>query len=562
MYVTKPRSLAALAAAVAFAASLPAAAQSGAHPPMILYTDIVSGPNSGGEDNRGAYLSIFGKYFGRSGLGKAVKVYIGNFEVASYRYLGPSRGRPDVEQISVQIGRIGNPLSGVPLPVEVTVNGTPSNTDRTFTVNPGRILFIDNVHGNDRTARAGDIHRPFRHVQTPDLSEGAWGEARPGDIMVMRGTGRPWTDVGFEHYFMRYRNKSGTAPTGHPGSGPIALMGYPGEDVYIRGTLADGMTGGCISAINGESFPGIGQWAVIADLRIDCEGYDGPISEEIHGNHWRVVNNDLSASTAPTSGPNVPRMAGITGNGYDSRWLGNHIHDIQGSPQESHGIYIDGDGSYEIAYNLIENIRSGNGFQIYANGSNGSDTASNVWFHHNLIHDVSKHGINIADGAKNSIVIYDNIVYRTACSGIRFNTVDLRGAQVYDNTFYGTDTLRNPHCAAISNDWNLKPQALDLRNNIFEPADDTAYVGGSVGFASFPGTAADNLFFAGSGPTVGEPARSADPGFADPAHGNFHLRRGSPAIGAGAALPSPALQWDYDLNPRAGERSDIGALAY
>ena len=77
-----------------------------------------------------------------------------------------------------------------------------------------------------------------------------------------------------------------------------------------------------------------------------------------------------AARTAPTSGASIPRMAGITGNGFGSTWLGNHIHDIQGSSGECHGIYIDGDGTYEIAYNHIENIRSGNGFQIYVNGGN------------------------------------------------------------------------------------------------------------------------------------------------------------------------------------------------
>jgi len=37
--------------------------------PLVLYTDLISGPNSGGENNKGAYLSIFGKNFGASGSG-------------------------------------------------------------------------------------------------------------------------------------------------------------------------------------------------------------------------------------------------------------------------------------------------------------------------------------------------------------------------------------------------------------------------------------------------------------------------------------------------------------
>ncbi|NOY63572.1 MAG: hypothetical protein GXP10_10580, partial [Gammaproteobacteria bacterium] len=59
--------------------------------PQVLYTDVVSGPNSGGENNNGAYLSIFGVNFGTpSGLGNTTKVYIGNQEVADYKYLGSS----------------------------------------------------------------------------------------------------------------------------------------------------------------------------------------------------------------------------------------------------------------------------------------------------------------------------------------------------------------------------------------------------------------------------------------------------------------------------------------
>jgi hypothetical protein len=530
--------------------------------PLILYTDLLSGPDSGGEDDAGAYLSVFGKYFGDGGLGKRVKVYIGGIEVARYLYLGPSRGRADVEQISVQIGHRRPLPLGVPLPIEVRVDGRSSNTDHTFTVNPGRLLYVDNVHGDDATAVIGDIHRPFRHVQNPHLSHGAWSQARPGDIIVMLGTGQPWTDVGYQRYFIRFRDKSGSAPTGHAGTGPIVLMGYPGEDVDIRGTLARGMSGGCISAINGDSFPGMGQWVVISDLSIDCEGYDGPISEEIHGNHWRVVNNDLAASTAPTRGPFVPRMAGITGNGYGSVWLGNHIHDIQGAPQECHGIYIDGDGTYDIAYNWIEHIRSGNGFQTYSNGTNGSATISHVRFHHNLIEDVSKHGINIADGSKDDFLIYDNVVSGTDCSGIRFNTTLLRDAIVADNTFYDTDRSHNRHCGGLSNDWTLIAHALILENNIFFVAPGTPYAAGSVGFSPFPGTAEDNLFFGGSGAAPGTRALLADPNFVDAAAHDFHLRRPSPAIGAGSRLPYPLARTDYAASPRDLSEPDIGALIF
>ena len=127
--------------------------------------------------------------------------------------------------------------------------------------------------------------------------------------------------------------------------------------------------GGEHGHLAGKQLAGI----VIANLRIEGGGYDGPVNQEIHGDHWRVVNNELTATTGVTSGASPSRMGGITGNGLDAHWLGNHIHDIQGSENEAHGIYIDGEGSYDIAWNDIHDIHSGKGIQLFANGGNGSD---------------------------------------------------------------------------------------------------------------------------------------------------------------------------------------------
>lgn len=537
--------------------------------PTLLYTDVLSGPTSGGENNNGAYLSLFGKNFGNSGLGTTVRVYIGNAEVASYRTLGASKvyDGAGIQQITVQVGALDGAAQGAALPVKVVVNGIASNTNLRFTPNPGRMLYVDNVAGNDATAVPGDIRHPYRHVQTPALyTGGAWEAVRPGDMIVMRGHGdaNPWTDVGFENFFVRYRDKSGSAPSGAAGTGPIAITAYPGEDVYIRGTLANGMTGGCISAINGESYPGMGQWAVISNLRLDCEGYDGPVSQEIYGHHWRVINNDLAASTAKRSGTGVvPRMGGITGNGNDAVWYGNHIHDIQGSDQECHGIYIDGDGSYDIAYNHIHDIRDGNGFQVYVNGSNGSTEANNIRLHHNLIHDVSKHGVNIADGAKSGVKVWNNIVYNTQYAGVRFNTLDLTGAKIFNNTFYDTNLANHPWYGALSNDWTLPAASLDVENNIFYVAAGTPYTGGSNGVTASAGTFAHNLLFNGSsGAEIDSSAIMTNPLFA--ADGSdFHLQAGSPAIAAGAKPTAVAnlVTDDFDLKPRSAA-IDVGALQH
>ena len=534
--------------------------------PSLLYTDIVSGPTTGGEGNNGVYLSIFGKDFGVSGLGNTTKVYVGTTEVASYRYLGVSKS-PGIQQITVQVGALSGVAQGAPLQIKVVVNGVSSNSNLRFTPNPGRMLYVDNVSGNDATAVPGDITKPYRYVQTPALyTGGAWQVARGGDVIVMRGhgTSNPWKDVGFEHYFMRVADRSGSAPTGASGTGPIAIMGYPNEDTFIRGTLSGGMTGGCFSGINGQTFLGKGQWVTISNLRIDCEGYDGPISQQIYGHNWRIVNNDLSESTAPRTGSSVPRMGGITGNGQNAFWYGNEIHDIQGSSGECHGIYIDGDGSYDIAYNYVHDIRDGNGFQVYVNGSNGSNVSNNISLHHNLIRNVSKHGLNIADGARNNVKIWNNIVYNVQYSAIRFNTANLHGAQVFNNTFYNTNIARNNYYGAISNDWTLAAGSVDIENNIFVVVENTPYNSGSNGVPASAGIISKNLWFNSANSTSFDSAPvTHDPKFVTPGS-DFHLQIASPAIGVGAVgAPITALvTTDFDTKIRSTMTLDLGALKY
>ncbi|MFN8494296.1 MAG: choice-of-anchor Q domain-containing protein [Caldilineaceae bacterium] len=552
-------------------ASRQAASTAASTAPLVLYTDIVSGPNSGGENNKGIYLSLFGKNFGATGLGTSVKVYINNSEVDNYRYLGPAKGRSDIQQLTVQIGALGNPTPGVALPVKVVVNGVASNTDKTFMVNPGRILFVNPTTGNDATAVIGDITKPFKTVQTPDLQGGAWGVAKPGDFIVLRGAA--YTSVGGEQYFMRFwkaDRSSGTPPTGQANTGPYTLMGYPLEDAFINAKSTT-HPAGAISGLNGISFPNAGKWAVVADLRIEGGGYDGPISQEIYGDNWRIVNNELTAYTGVTSGPTPSRMAGITGNGANAVWLGNHIHDIQGSPQEAHGIYIDGDGSYEIAYNLIHDIKSGNGFLTYANGVNGSEAINNVNFHHNVLHDVTKHLINLADGTTNNIRIWDNLGYNAQYAALRFNTLDLVGARIWNNTFYNSNlaTVGFDLYGALTNDWSLPVNALDMKNNIFVPAAGSYYASGSVGFDVNMTGITNNLWFGGveNSPYYGYPFDkhpiTGDPKFKTPGS-DFHLQVGSAAIDAGSNLVTSLVTNDLDTivaRPQ-GAQYDIGAYEY
>ena len=553
----------------AFSIDVAAASAAAAGAPLVLYTDVASGPNSGGENNEGAYLSIFGTNFGSSGLGSTVKVYIGGVEVNSYRYLGPSRGRPDIQQIAVQVGSLSNPTAGTALPIKVVVNGVASNTDRTFTVNAGRMLYVSQS-GNDATAVAGDITHPYRHVQNG--STGAFDVAKPGDTIVMRGTPlgsaaitsdptaatSAWTDV-YSGYFLRFINKNGTAPTGASGTGPISLIGYPDEDVYVYESYASGATG-AISGVDTHQYTG-GRYVTVADLRIEAGGSGGGIDEQVAGQDWRVVNNEVTAATGSTDTHNLE--GGIVGSGTGSFWVGNHVHDItSASPMEMHGIYIDGDGSYEVAYNWIEQVTDGTGFQVYTDDGY-ANTTNNVSFHHNMISNVAKYGINIADGSANGFVYYDNVVQGAGWGCLRFNTVNLSDAKIYNNTFFNCSTRAG--YGVVNNDWNFPSGALDMENNILYANIGGSYSGGSVGMTSGIGTVTNNLFANGSSgdgwdshPMLGSPlfvsTSTTSP--------DLHLQAGSPAIGAGATAVSSVVTTDYDLKPRPSGPIDIGAYTH
>lgn len=535
--------------------------------PLILYTDVTSGPNSGGEHNQGAYLSIFGKDFGTGGLGHTVKVYIGAMQVNNYRYLGPSRGRPGIQQITVQIGHLGNPKPGIPLPIRVVVNGKSSNTNRTFTVNPGRMLFVSQT-GNDATAIPGDIKRPYRYVQNG--KNGAFDVARPGDTIVMLGTplkGRAitsdptlpasaWTDT-YQGYFLRFIGKDGTAPTGRPGSGPISLIAYPDQDVFICESYASGAKG-AITGVDTTSYPG-GRYVTVADLRIESGGPSGVVNEQIHGHHWRVVNNELTAATGATDPHNL--AGGITGNGNHSFWVGNHIHAIySASPMEMHGIYIDGNGSYKVAYNWINNVRDGSGFQVYVNGDNGSNFADDVTLHHNLIGNIAKYGINVADGSRNGFLIYDNVVFNAHFACLRFNTNTLHGARIYNNTF--VDCGGVPRYGVVTNDWVFPHDALDMENNIIFADSGGSYAGGTVGMYGKIGRITHNLFYNGHGtPDWDSHPIMGDPRFISLANHDFRLRSDSAAIDAASAATESVVTSDFDFLPRASGAMTVGAYS-
>lgn len=547
--------LAAQSSGAADAASL-------ASTPQVLYTDIVAGPSSGGENDKGVYLSIFGKYFGREGLGERVKVFINDVEVDNYRYLGPSRGRRDIQQITVQVGAIGNPKPGVALPIKVVVNGVASNTDHTFTVQPGDFLFVS-TSGDDRTAVKNDIKHPWRYLQTPKEG-GALAAVRPGDVIVLRGGPNVvWSDTGFEERWCRFRRTTGNAPTGVKGHGYISIMPYPKEDVHY---VPPPDTSGGIHGI-GENYPEFSDWIVVSGLHIESVASSrsdaGPINLNAHSDHWRVVNNELGPWPAPPTAQD--KAAGVVGNGVEVAVLGNHIHDIGGG-KENHGIYLDSGATHvDIAYNWIHDVVSGNLIQSHDNL--GGFPINDVRVHHNLLYNGGRFGLNISEGT-HSYSAWNNLIYNTALAGIRFNVFADASSSfvIVHNTIWNTNRVWSIGDGAIANDWHLNKGSALIKNNIIAKGPETKgahyFVDGSEGQAiEFE----RNLWYGHAElprdkNPISRKKEALDPRFVSLGQGDCALAPGSPAVDeASATLPFPVLDDFNSVRRPLGARADVGA---
>ncbi|MBI3731545.1 MAG: hypothetical protein HY254_24870 [Burkholderiales bacterium] len=565
--------------------------------PQVLYTDTLSGPTTGGENNNGAYLSIFGKNFGTaSDLGTNTKVYIGDKEVANYRYLGSSKSsaRTGLQQITVQVGSLGSTPAGAALPVKIVSNGTSSNTDNSFTPSSGRILFVS-LSGSDTSAVANNIAKPWRSLQNMSTLKGAYFAMQAGDQIVIRGGA--WHDTnGQDKTWMRFG--SGIyARNGSP-SAWIHITAYPGpingnaiEDVhYTTPAGASGGIAGPWSAIAGSS----GEYISVSNLRMDIAGGANrdaaPINFQYTAGPWRVVNNELGPWVAGNSA--TLNAAGVSGHGNGNKVLGNNIHDIAGTSElQNHGIYADTTAqNWEVAYNWIHNITGGSAVQFNDNeGGAGSVTLPHggIWqgftgirIHHNWLENAAKYGINFNDQGSTHKGTYEAQSWNNVITGTKLYPIRINSTATIQNMWFAYNTVYNAMTGASGNKAYIMDEGFGsgagirnkFYNNIFAfgpntqpgttwlidystPSTTTSYdfkqnlYFSNSQIAPSPGTLGDNL------------AISGNPQFKNASAGDYSLQATSPAVDT-ASQPSLFAVNDDILNTSRpqGASKDIGAL--
>lgn len=585
---------------------------------LLLYTDITAGPVSGGEDNKGCYLSIYGINLGNfADYGTTNFVTVGGVNVDNYRCLQNAVGHASpamgnsvygtwaIQRLTVQVGALTGLSAGTAYPVTITIAGaSPANQTSggnnldvfgetlMFTPQPGSIVFVATTGSN---GAAGTIAAPLLDLQAVSGTSGALKMAtsvnatdgtHPGTHVILRGG--TYTAVGLNSRWVDLFRITGTAPTGASDRGPIVVTSYPGaaganapETVVWSG--ASGQGGGFngndstraeeVSTAYG-GFTGWCQYIHISNLKVAVNagsGADaGPFNTQNHGQYWRIVN--CEATWPSTNSVSQARSGGVEGSPANGRFYGNYFHDIYGAGAEAdtnHGFYFDGFGSGAanvangniVAFNVINDITFGNGIQFF-DGVNGAGMRNNT-VAYNWIQTVSKHGLNIADNTE-SVTCYNNVVLAAGEDSLRVSTGGIaaaNGIYVFNNSFYGWGrTTATRWAFTIETNVGAAPRSVRIENNIFMQT--PSHSANSYDFYnnSISGTVTlnDNQWYDPDGRLTVKPAADSAGAYGNPlftaAASNDFTLQAGSPCLNVGTTPLITRAYDFDLNP-----SPVGA---
>lgn len=520
--------------------------------PRIFYTDLVSGPTIGGQNNNGAFITLYGKRFGAT-QGSGV-VTVGGGAVADYPVWTDTK-------VTIQLGAsaaTGN---------IVLTNANGASNGITFTVAPGNIYFVA-TNGSD--SASGSYSNPWLTLTY------ARDTIAPGDIVyAMNGVAQTTDDgQGWSSCLTIGAN------SGSPGQ-LKAMVVYPGASATI-GNVSRTSDGGCDTGIRAKG-QGENYWAVAG---FTIRG--GGVAMQPYGETgWRIVANDMSC-------PNGNDQAGCLDLVTETSIAvyGNNIHHVGTNLNPGdvtalyHGVYIsEFNQGVDFGWNTIGYVQGCRGLQQNVNeGSSSYD----LHIHDNVIHDTQCDGIvmTTVDPSKGTVELYNNIIYNAGTgpanaenTGV-WNCMTIEGydpngsspgsgvVDVYNNTLYDCGNWTNPPYGESEGSllWNNAGNAsksLRLRNNIIyastvSPYCDDLVCGGVTG--------SNNIFYGNGAPPANHNLtdsldvnpRLTSLSLSSP---DFHLQPGSPAIGAGVTIAG--LATDFDGIPRPqGSAFDIGAYQY
>ncbi len=538
-------------------AVLPRIALSQGPPPRLFFSDLVTGPNSGGQGNNGAFVTLYGNYLGANpsvtvGGGQAIVT------LAPAPYLW-------YQKMTIQLGPNARTGSIVVSNSNGTSNGLP------FTVRSGKIYFVAT---KGRDSSSGSYASPWRTLVHAVQTTGAGSIIYAMDgVSQTTDDGEGWGAA----ITLRADWCQGTS------ANPKALIAYPGATVII-GNAAGSSPAYGMRSTDSSGRPCGGNW-VIAGLYL--RGIQ-PI-QTAAGTHWRIIGNDVSNPQA--SGGNGGGSAlGVMQSTY-TKILGNNGHDMNlaSTDRLQQAFYPGTDSNHlELGWNMIENAKGRAGIQIHSSPlSSGNGYAMyDLSIHDNVVHDIAEEGILVdtVDPSKGPVTVYNNVVYNVGQDGQSDGAIYRADSSDYDTSqgvgsgyvdFYNNTIFAYQGGPGFGNSFEVhQGQALidRLRNNIilssggayFDVTNSTNNQGCSstCSASACPNFVGSNNILYGAGAATFTnlilASINADPKLVNAATGDAHLQAGSPAIGAGVTISGLATDLEGKPRPASGA-PDIGA---
>ena len=523
------------------------AGESVTSPLTLFFSDLESGPGTGGQDNLGTFVTLLGEGFGAERGGSTVT--IGGHEVARYLIWGENNAvARNLDTIVVQIGpevSTGNMV--------VTVNGIPSNP-LPFTVRPGDLCFVSTT-GSDVTGD-GSFELPWGTIAH------AKNNLAPGDVAyIMDGVSQVAED--------NFGAALAIDTSGLPGL-PLAIVGYPGAIATIGSTALE-------VGVRIPNLPEVSaDYWVIANLvlrgQVQAMDIGGAGSSQ-----WRVVGNDISCpvgdgQTGCFAAALADRIA----------FLGNQVHDISSQgplpSKQYHAVYFTTDSNdIEVGWNEIRDNFTCRAIQFHSSPlcvpeCGAADTTGfnqhDLLVHDNLIHGDVCDGIVFAtvDPSQGPVRAYNNVIYEVGrgpsppdgdanysgiyvAGGTNSGPDGTGTVEIFNNVLFDCGRAQgvpvdNTDKGAFGRGPGSPQLLMELVNNIVYEVSGEEYLSASSATELMRGS--NNLWFgSGPAPDVFSDNLSVDPMFENLSGRDFRLASGSQAIDSGSAEGVPLPPYDY-----------------